>query len=368
MADAQAQDDHVTASVNRINWDLLRPLPIVPSALPRWTFTEYVATQAQLSGRELRQEELDGMLEHFSRGTRAKTMVKIPAREAFTLFLWSRGVNSYKFPFFGARPIPRLLSAVISPGLAHWVWHGARWLSYDIISEATVGSFAGQVAFLRGTRGVTTDYRLAQLRHEQSERRGRQRSQQQAELNRPGVGRMQRPQAPRGHDDDVAQPPEDSDRWQTDETQPQTQSAPSQPRPARSTWPRSSPAPPTPYQQPQDVFNVDDSDPFDDASPVSQDWADSRDPPSSQHPPARSGESSWDRLRRQAQSSKHSGPSQSSWEVRRQNSTSASQTDQDWIQKSDESSESESEREKAQKEFDAMLERERRVEENGRGR
>ncbi|TLD25026.1 hypothetical protein PspLS_06124 [Pyricularia sp. CBS 133598] len=369
-----ASDQNIAASIARINWEYFHARPLQSSDWHRKRFAErYIANPARITGRELRQEEVDAIVDHFSRGTRTEKLIGIPAGLACTYFFWVRGFDKYRFPFLGPRPVPRFLAALSSPVIAHWTWQGIRLLAYDFLCNMAVGEPVGRLAFSYASDGAVRDPRLAQLRQEHERRLHNLRDQlmQQAARRRPdsagpgGVGGPQRSQALPDHDNDYTQAPEESpqsDGWQSAETQSAVQTAPAQTRPVRPTWPRASPAPPPPPQQPQGSF--DDVDPFDDASPVAPDW---RNESSSQRSTGRPGESAWDRLRRQAQS-KDQNPSQSSWEARRQKPGSQSQADQDWTYKSDEDSQSETERERAQKEFDAMLERERRVEQSERRR
>ncbi|TLS25873.1 hypothetical protein PpBr36_07084 [Pyricularia pennisetigena] len=369
-----SSDQHVAASIARINWEFFHPRPLQSSNWHRRRFAErYVGSAARVMGRELQQEEIDAIVDHFSRGTRAEKVYSLPASFACTYYFWNRGISTYRFPFLGPRPVPRFLAALTSPVVAHWMWQAVRLLSYDLLCDIAVGTPVGRLAFSYASAGSLNDPRLAQLRQEHERRRHEMRDQlmQQVARRRPGgagpdgLGGPQRPRALPDHDNDYAQAPEEStqsDGWQSAETQSAAQTAPAQTRPMRPTWPRASPAPPPPSQQPQSSFDEDD--PFDDASPVAPDW---RDQPPPQRSSGRPGESAWDRLRRQAQS-KDQNPAQSSWEARRQTPGSQSQTDQDWTYKSDEDSQSETERERAQREFDAMLERERRAEQSGRRR
>ncbi|TLD10676.1 hypothetical protein PgNI_05645 [Pyricularia grisea] len=366
-----SSDQHVAASIARINWEYFHPRPLQSSERHRRRFAErYIGNPARITGRELRQEEVDAIVDHFSRGTRAEKLSSLPASLACTYFFWYRGVSTYRFPFLGPRPVPRFLAALTSPAIAHWTWQMVRFVCYDILCDLAVGEPVGKLAFSYASKGSVSDPRLAQLRQEHERRLHDIRDQlmQQAARRRPesagpaGVGGPQRPPALPNHDNDYTQAPEEStqsDGWQSAETQSAAQTTPVQTRPVRPTWPRASPAPP---QQPQSSF--DDGDPFDDASPVAPDW---RDESPSQRSSGRLGESAWDRLRRQAQS-KDQNSAQSSWEARRQKPGSQSQTNQDWTYTSDEDSQSESERERAQREFDAMLERERRAEQSGRRR
>lgn len=374
QASSAASDQIAAASIARINWEFFHPRPLQSSDRHRRRFAErYIGNPARITGRELRQEEVDAIVDHFSRGTRAEKMYGIPASIACTYFFWNRGANSYRFPFLGPRPVPRFLAALSSPAIAHWTWQLVRFLTYDVLCNIAVSEPVGRLAFSYASDGSLSDPRLAQLRQDHERRLHNIRDQlmQQAARRRPGsagpggAGGPQRPRTLPDHDNDYTQTPEEytqSDGWQSADSQPAAQTAPAETFPVRPTWPRASPAPPPPPQQPQGSFDNDD--PFDDASPVARDW---RDESSSQPSSGRPGESAWDRLRRQAQS-KDQNPPQPSWEARRQKPGSQSQADQDWTYKSDEDSHSETERERAQKEFDAMLERERRAEQSGRRR
>lgn len=252
----------------------------------------------------------------------------------------------FGFPFYNPKP-PKFNSKKF-PGLpegrySFWAWQGTRVLAWYVASKTAISIVAMSYAISVYSANSGSDNRLETYRREiarragASARNGQQRGIPQGPLGQP---HQQYPQQ----------------KWEepTSRTEPGAWASPEQ---TEKAAPPSWAAPQNPQTGHQESYNQDPY-VFDDASPVA---------PSEQSNPSpqvssQQGGSAWDRIRGQAQAAR-SQPG--SWAKKRQDEmTSRGAQDGTSYNYSSADEERAYAKDQAQKEFDEMLERERR----GQGR
>lgn len=256
----------------------------------------------------------------------------------------------FGFPFYNPKP-PKFNSQKF-PGLpegrfSFWAWQGTRVLTWYIASKLAIGLVATSYAISVYSANSGTDNRLEGYRREVARRAGTSvRNGQQRTISQapPGQPRQQYPQ--QKWEEPVAAT--ETAGWSGSE---QTEKA--VPTSSSTSWT----APQSPQTGRQDSYNQDTY-VFDDASPVA---------PSEQSNPSpqnlsQQGGSAWDRIRGQAQAARNQP---GSWARKRQDElTSRGAQDGTSYNYSTADEEKAYAKDQAQKEFDEMLERERR----GQGR
>ncbi|KAM7198878.1 hypothetical protein V8F20_005945 [Naviculisporaceae sp. PSN 640] len=322
---------------------------------------------SSLAGRPLTEEEANRVGEHSANRCRATTHYT-PMWTSATAYLWWKGKDKFRFPFYTPKPglLEGLSKRFLSPiGVkmthAPLIWHTLRLVAYSQVTSWVIAIFfvAGPTAIFAG--GIASDKNLQGLNTELAERaKGLQRQR-----------RMGLPTAPA---EDAQSPIKDdapapiTEQW--GQTTTESREQPQQPQQPQGLWRPQQPArarPPPQQPEPEPRYSDEnEDDPFDDASPVA---------PSARRQNLDAstpvGGSAWTRLRtkafvertrEQANEGFAAPPRTSSWEERRQQNTpGASYTYSEPREAKDqESTAAVRSREQAQKEFDAMLERERR--------
>ncbi|KAL2197862.1 hypothetical protein P885DRAFT_76570 [Corynascus similis CBS 632.67] len=253
-----------------------------------------------------------------------------PAVLLTAAYLTHRGRSSFRFPFYTPKPasfnpmsFPSASISYLSGPAAVRLWHVLRFGAYGLVCQLFIKSFIYSYAQTTTLVGAMRDDRLKVVRETISNRRS-------------GTAR---PQLPASSPADPRQVPHSPNAPPTDSPAPQAKRQPG--------WAQQ---PPEPQSAPLDD---DDSYLFDDASPVA---------PSQRQAPAHDtrqlsgGGSAWDRIRERAKS-EEGAP----WNPRqRQDNASVGQPRRDQYTYTQADQEKAYAREQAQKEFDAMLERERR--------
>lgn len=321
---------------------------------------------ASLAGRRLTEEEAQHVGEHSANKCRATTHYT-PMWTSATAYLWWKGMNTFRFPFFTPEPgsLERLSKRFLSPiGIkltqAPLIWHALRLVAYSQVTSWTVALFfgAGPSAIFAG--GLVKDRNLQQLNKELAER-----AREAQRQHKRGI-----PTGPAEHSQ--SQINENASTPVSEQWGQMTAQSGEQPQQPQGLWrpQRPSPAPapaPTAQSEPETRYSDDDEAYlFDDASPVA---------PSARRQNLDAstpvGGSAWTRLRtkafiersqEQANEGSAAPPRTSSWEERRQqNSPGDSYTYSQPVEEKDQDSAAAARsRAQAQKEFDAMLERERR--------
>ncbi|KAM7224099.1 hypothetical protein V8F06_000572 [Rhypophila decipiens] len=323
-----------------------------------------------LAQRPLAQEEAQHLAQHTANKCRATTHYT-PMWMSATGYFWWKGWNSYRFPFYTPNPRSlewvsrRLFSPVgIKSVYAPFIWHALRLISYSSISSWGMSIFFKTGPSAIFAAGLINDKNLEGLNKDIAHFANERRRQQRAGMPTGPVGQPQ--MSTMGGEDEPPAVPEQGDQGAAEFEQLQRQA-----RPEDETLQRKVPAParmPSRRRaEPEPQYNADDDDPFDDASPVApsarQQKLDASTPV---------GGSAWTRLRTKAfvertQEQANEGsaalPRTSSWEERRQQSLQGgSYTYSQERPTGDDkgSAAAARSREQAQKEFDAMLERERK--------
>ncbi|KAK3333791.1 hypothetical protein B0T19DRAFT_419163 [Cercophora scortea] len=333
-------------------------------------------------GRPLEKAETDAVVQYSAQRNRIvsyEPVVWLPT----TIFLHNRGYKTFRFPFvtpdpatFNPNVFPSQQMPLWSGQAAHKGWHALRLGAYGFLCHIMISSAFRMCADIRVVKQIERDPTLAAL------------SERILEIGKARVQGLPPPPPPKHHPavHQGTQSTEPSDDTSSGFYRPDSdaassfgaqdeQATPASPAAARSTqqpqqqhrrpWRPQGAAPPPPPPPPPapSAASEDDDFLFDDASPVA---------PSAQRPapaptPYTSG-SAWERLRQRGRTGgdsgaqdEQTGAQKSSWaERRRQGSSqpadaySYSQADQDKAYA----------KEQAQREFDAMLERERRGQSN----
>lgn len=306
-------------------------------------------------GRELTQPEKDALAEHFAQLLRTSSYDNpIALGSAYGFYRYTYAKTG--FPFW--TPNPEKFDVTKFPGLpkgflSQKMWHGLRMLSWFAGCKILTGVFCLSYAITQHEKHYSTDPRLQNYRQTIAERRQQMMRQRVGHLGaneRPAV-----PGAPTSSSTTTAgRVPE---AWAGGEQSTQD---------AQSTWPGMQST-----QQPESTQAPPDDEPyaFDDASPNApveqQQQPQQRSP---QQRPYAQGGSAWDRIRSQARGGE-AGQSQaqasagqaSAWGRKRQDELT-SQGAQDGTSYTFSSADEERAyaKEQAQKEFDQMLERERK--------
>ncbi|KAI0477642.1 hypothetical protein GGR56DRAFT_417509 [Xylariaceae sp. FL0804] len=382
-------------------------LPSHPSRGDFWIVISTLHLGAS-SGRRLRASEVDILSEHAARATTVQNWT-MPVAAA--LGAWMSWRTRGTFKFWGYRPKtkidPKVFPAKSMPLLrgssATMMWHTLRFASYASAVSIPVILVGGFLREKRFRENVLADSRLHELRQDMKQHLQEWKKKGQV-LDRRSYGQiLEHPSellARLAETQDRARAPRDHLAWQapqlppsasTDikekagngwgETSAETGSGwPSEQPSEQPKWTRTPsrpPPPPSRSQRSASQNEVDDSDLLedDDASSIapSAKRAESRQPQTSV------GGSSWDRIRQQARAPAwdkgDSSGQEAGWARLRQDnpnpsspsSERAGKTDSFAYSKKDEDREQRNyEKEKAQKEFDSLLDAERRGDSTGR--
>lgn len=349
----------VPVEVVRRNVDLLgikyndlprRPFWAFFNGLTEQEFKLQIATKVMassaLTGRQLTQPEKDALSQHY-----AKFLVTqvwdTPFVFASTYAMYRRTYAQYGFPFwipkadkFNPNRFPLISSLHDGPSVPR-VWHGLRFFAWYAGCKIIIGIFFASYSLSVFVANYFADPRLIgfheankawQKRHRQSN------ALQPDQKSRPGVYDGQEPSSP----------------W--DSTEQSTQDS-------QSTWPGMQSSQPERAQAP---LRDDDRYSFDDASPVA---------PTEEQTTASQRTtqgSAWDRIRSQVRSSgaaqgQGSAGQTNAWQRKRDDErTSRGAQEGTSFSFSSGDEEKAYAKEQAQKDFDEMLEKERRGETSGR--
>jgi hypothetical protein len=244
-----------------------------------------------------------------------------------------RGRSTFRFPFYTPKPasfnpsfFPLLSSPFIKGQAAVWAWHALRFGAYAFVNHYVVGALVMSFAQTSYVVSILRDERLKQVR--EAMMKPRDRGRQQPERGAPAPP----PPPPIADTTSPAEPTASYQAYGQTTQPPQPPQRPPQ-------WTQRAP-------EPQDTLDDDDPSLFDDASPVapSQRQQPQRRPAGS--PPSPGEGSAWDRVRQRAKAEEGT-----TWEPKQKTEpyTFASADQEKAYAKA-----------QAQKEFDAMLERERR--------
>ncbi|KAH8774667.1 hypothetical protein F5883DRAFT_547335 [Diaporthe sp. PMI_573] len=304
-----------------------------------------IMTSSASVGRELTQSEKDAMSYHF-----AKLVITIayssPLSVAATFGMERATRPKFGFPFYNPKP-PKFNSQKF-PGLpggtaSLLAWHGTRVLAWYTASKLTIGLVVTSYAISVYSANSGTDNRLEAYRKEISRRAGTaMRSGRPSPIPHESSGQSHQ-QYPQQKWEEPASATEPVG-WASSE---ETEKAASRPSP--SSWTATQ----NPQTGRQDSYNQD-SYVFDDASPVAPSEQTNYSPQNS----GQQGGSAWDRIRGQAQAARGQP---GSWAKKRQDEmTSRGAQDGSSYNYSTADEEKSYAKDQAQKEFDEMLERERR--------
>ncbi|KAK3901110.1 hypothetical protein C8A05DRAFT_16662 [Staphylotrichum tortipilum] len=268
-------------------------------------------------------------------------------------YLAYRRRATYRFPFYSPKPasfnpaiFPHRTMPFFTGQIAERTWHLLRFTAYAAVSKFVVAGVIGLVAQANYLMGMMSDPRLERLRQEVKERRdmAQQQQQQQEEELQQLQGQRQE-----------GQPQE----WQQQEPQ---KAQIQQQQPQRQPQPR-------PPQPNPNTYDDDDSFLFDDATPVAPAQRPAPQYPTPSRPraapPASDGVSAWERIRQRARAEEGAPWSPNQQQQQQQQQESGGGRYQQQTATTGQYTYSQSEQEKAyakeqaQKEFDAMLERER---------
>lgn len=335
-----------------INYDELPQLPFWARFFgnTQQDFKQKVASNVMASsafvGRGLTQPEKDALSQYYAKFLVIRAWdTPVVLASAYALY---RGTHAkYGFPFwtpkadkFDPNKFP-FASAQIPKELAQRSWHGLRFIAWYAGCKVAVSIFFLSYAVSTFLAGTKTDPRLREYnealntRAQQRQRQGGQRSGQEGGSELPDAQEQSSPWA--------------STEQSTQETQ--------------SAWPVAQSSPP---ERTQATSRDDEPDLFDDASPVA---------PSEQKTAISQQSvqgSAWDRIRSQARPSgaaqgQSSTGQTSVWDRKRADErTSQGAREGTSFNFSSEDEEKSYAKKQAQREFDKMLERERRGELSGR--
>lgn len=271
-----------------------------------------------------------------------------PLAVAATYALEKTSRAKFGFPFYNPKPSfnKRKFPGLPEGNFSFWAWQGSRVLAWYAISKLAVGLLATSYAISVYSANSGTDNRLEAYRREIARRTAAMRNTQQ------------RPMPPGSLGQPYQQYPQQKWEEPTSSTEPvgwtsseQTEKA--APTPLPTSWTATQ----SPQTGRQDSYNQD-SYVFDDASPV----APSEQTNSSPQNSSQQGGSAWDRIRGQAQAARNQP---GSWAKKRQDEmTSRGSQEGTSYNYSTADEEKAYAKDQAQREFDEMLERERR----GQGR
>ncbi|TPX18861.1 uncharacterized protein E0L32_011476 [Thyridium curvatum] len=330
-----------------------------------------VIAGAHLMKRELEQPEIDALSYHMAKALRTRSM-EVPILLGAVFVLERRGRSTFKFPFYQPKPgfeplvFPSKMSPLLTGTTARAAWHACRASAYAVVTHFFVSLFLQSYSNMTWIAHMQRDERLNEFNKVA-------RSEIEHELKRRAASGDVRPLPGRS-----PIPAEGSGDYQPASSENQdsyAEASRSQPAPQRS-WARDSyqgPAPPAAQEsQPSQLFE-DDAYVFDDASPVAPSQ---RQKPQTSSSPYFAG-TAWDRVRQQSgaprpePAERGSRDSQTrSWGDRQQVQRQSSRTGQSGTEYTFSQAEEDRSlpKEQAQKDFDAMLERERAGESDDRRR
>lgn len=311
---------------------------------PRWHRANVAAVLSSMAGamgRVLTPEEADAVAYHRALFCQ-KMAYTTPAVLSTAIFMAVRGRKTFRFPFYTPKPatfnpmyFPNAAKSLLTGPRAVNLWHGLRFSAYWIVCQMIVGGLVTSYANTTYLMGLVKDPRIQGIRAQAQQAHAHDLSH----IN-PTAPRPPRPQT--ANPDETAPPAPTYGRgWDRPEQQ-------QQPQQQQQPWQQQAAS--APKSAPQTAQQDDDAFLFDDASPVASSQKQQPQTPST----ASDGVSAWERLRQQAKAG------QDPW---KQDSQQGGQPAGQ--QKPEQYSYSSSEREKAyakeqaQKDFDAMLERER---------
>lgn len=299
------------------------------------------------TGRQLTPDETDALSEHYAALMNTQDY-GAPVYLLVSTAIWWRTQEKFSFPFWTPKKNgnfnPNKMFGIERPYMPR-LWNSLRWGAWYAGSKFVVGIFFASSAISAYTQKYVADTRLSDYRKDL--RKDQVQAAQKA-LNQAQGGRQSQPALPAKE--------ESFESWPSAE---QTEDA-------------QTPLPAVQRSQPEstsDAFAVDEPYVFDDASPV----APAQQQRSTPRRPAQTG-SAWDRIRKgnQAQAGDDAtgqGSTQqtSAWGRKRDDElTSRGAQDGSSYTYSSRDEQKSYAREQSQKEFDEMLERERRGEASGR--
>ncbi|KAI2464058.1 hypothetical protein F4781DRAFT_92898 [Annulohypoxylon bovei var. microspora] len=379
-----------------IHFDKITPLPswtslVLPFSNNELSRTSFVVSRlgqlSSVASRRLTAREIDITSDFAAASFRWYPWTSAATFASSIALTWS-GMRTFKFPFYTPRidPLvfPREGFAFFRGRQAMLAWHSFRFLVYATLLSLPMKPLGVSLASTSFSAHVVTDPRLSDLRDDIKKAVLAQRAAANNSQRGPGADRSRSPQGlppPQTRRIQTQYPPESENRVPPDYTpdtyndQSENSSGESTMNPTpRDSWPRNNQPPASPNNTQDTRFpdsssgsvNVD-SDPFDDddASPVPASVRKAEE----QRARNAQGGSAWDRLRQQSQSG-NSPKQEGGWAKLRQGKTQSDdqpKTEGFAYTKQDEEKEKRNyEKEQAQKEFDALLEAERRGQSNRR--
>jgi len=308
-----------------IRWDELPQRPALGvlmgynAAYYRSAITAHVHTAAWAVNRDLDSEEVQALAELRAEALRVQSLEIYPVFLT-TYLLVRRGMTAFRFPFYTPKPssfspaaFPRPGAAFLRGTNARLAWHALRIAAYATLSHLAIGPMLFSYAAVNNAAAVARDARLQQYSQDLKEATAQRRTASAAGVQQRTPAQLEALKARVGA-----------------ESQDQQQ--------ARRLPRRAD----------------DDDDPFaaDDSSPVA--------PSQRSGPPASAG-STWEQIRRESKPAGDQQPKsteRASWAERRRGS---GQTPQDYTYTNPDDGKGQS-KEQSQKQFDDMLEKERRGE------
>jgi hypothetical protein len=324
----------------------LPPWAFLGAFTKQWHKERVASTLADMSGklgRLLTPEEADALATHRSIFCRTQSYVA-PAFIASTVYLARRGRKRFRFPFYTPTTIspthfPTAARPFITGQAAIGTWHALRFGAYGTISyvlaSATIGAYA-DVNYMVNVLKDPKCQAIIELAKQAKQDRGRTNLPQQSGISQ---------QFPHQETAGSYEPAPSQTYPQAYERAGAFQGRPQRQQPQQPQQQQGTPGPqPTPEE--------DDAFLFDDASPVAS--SQRQQPQPSSTAPAGRG-SAWDKLRQQARQG------EDVWnQGGQQNVQSRGQPRTEQYTYSPAEQEKAYAKAQAQKEFDAMLERERR--------
>ncbi|KAK3292695.1 uncharacterized protein B0H64DRAFT_235115 [Chaetomium fimeti] len=307
------------------------------SYTPRWQKAQVASALIEnslLIGRLLSPAEADAFAYHRSKVC-SRATYGTPAVLLTAAYYTNQGRSTFRFPFYTPKPasfnpmsFPTASMSLLKGQSAVRLWHVLRFGTYAFISQYIVKIIVFSFVQAGYLAAIAGDPRLKAVREEMTPSK------------KARAERSRLPPADGPANSVAVSPSPGVTSTGLDSPVPQT--------PGRRGW-----APQTPQSVPESVSQQDDdSYLFDDASPVAPSQ---RERPSAGSPQSPGGGSAWDRIRQQAKSEEGQR-----WNPRQQqNRTSGSQQTTDQYTYTPAEQEKAYAKEQAQKEFDAMLERER---------
>lgn len=344
MANRQKYQPYIHSQMQRLFRDYQAPLYARISGLSTkrsLAMAESVAVSfAAHYDRRLEDSETQAVSEHLLTASNNNVLASW-ATTGFALFMTWRGRRTMKFPFFNP---PFVNNPGPERSLKRAMGHGARLVAYYVVGAITVQPVLQALIFWNRKIATDQDPRLARLLRDAKD--------EAAHITADAMSPDHSPNTEAEYSSAVYEEQKDDDQqqqksWSQQQEQAQQGNNWSQkPAPQQSRWGGFS------RSQPQQQQPVRDdpwaSDDFDDASPV----APAAQPTRQQQP---TSGSAWDRVRQQSQPTR--APQRMSQEAQQTQSWGQqSQNNSSWGPSNDEGSRSQTQ---AQRDFDAMLEKER---------